>query len=207
MDITDITRQVKEQLLEHKESRPMLFVEFSDGKIVMHYFADFPFDTLPQQKVALFEWGRTFGREHRDLEITQICFFIEAWGVRRDRGEPCKSVRPSLDPDRFEMLSVHILDIFPPTDENPKPSLKKTGRVIEILRSATGEIDLLPWKEEARMSGSPIEGFLAGFYSVKLSKKVWKEVKNTAMAQASSILGRPSVATKTKPKKKARKKH
>ena len=206
MDITEITQQIKEQLLTDKEFRPQLYVEFGDGQLALLYFANFPFETLSEQRVGLFDWGQKFGQEHREKEIKQLCFFIEAWGVCPKPGEQRKDVRPSLDPDRFEMLSVQIIDVIPPKGEDAKPSLRQTGRIIEILRSSAGGIDLLPWKEETTMDNSPVEGFLAGFYSVKLSKKEWRDLKGAAVAAAVRLRGMSSVATKTKQKKKTRKK-
>lgn len=163
MDVQSILARAKEMLLEDGEHPPTLFVEYGQGGAFdILLFANFPFSTTLERKMALFSVGREQGIAHPGKRVVQACLVIEAWMSTAKTKEEIKH-SPSQDPNRQEVLMVLTLDA---TDS----SLPETIQRVEMVRDGSGKlVDLLQSREAIRSESVFLASFLAGYLSAFMS--------------------------------------
>lgn len=122
--------------------------------------SDLPSDTA-ERIPYMYQTGEQAVREHSIGVLRQVFFVCESWmGSKFSTDESGKKryVRPSLDPDRIEVLAITCFN--PSTEES-------TIGMHEIIRNSKGEIVELKKVEVGDGKGQDnlLPAFVAGYHS------------------------------------------
>ena len=160
MTIEAIAKEATLLLTQQGFHAPTILMDgvYEFGVIVLR---GFPSDSDEKTQV-MYQTGKRVFREHPIGILKQVFFVSEAWMGKRlsmdDSGKE-RYIRPSLDPDRIEVLTITCFN--PSTGES-------TIKVLEVIRNSQEEIVELKKVEVGDGKGQDylLPAFVAGYQNL-----------------------------------------
>jgi hypothetical protein len=173
MKIEDLFQEAKDRILKEGKHPPVMYIEWCEsGKqhLDIYPFASFGAETADKEHRQMFSFGSQFGKQHPGAEISQLSLIIEVWASELIPGEAPTWKRPAEDPQRHEYLTVQVVDLIDHGSKQ-KPDIEQSLHRAEILRPASGVVDLRPDNAPIVIVNLLLPAyFLAGFaYYAKLT--------------------------------------
>lgn len=172
MELDKIIQHAKDHILKHGNHLSEILVELEGEEVYILAVPDIVNEeTTYEKQKNFFTTGIMIGEKHRNKDICQVIFIVEAWMSQASEDGSRKYDQPSQDPNRKECLIINTLDIVPKEDGS---HIEQGMNMVEIIRDGAGNlIDLLQWKlpEQGKSHSPLLIAFLAGYSSTKLSKE------------------------------------
>lgn len=171
MDIQDVLRRARGQMLKRGGHAPLLLIEDARGRVVVSVLDRLPQTTLLKEKL-LFLSAMELALEH-DLDagqVRELVWVCEAWSSHFTREEELASAPPpSEDPRRKEGLLVRVLTV------TPERRLVQTFWWSEVIR-AGGTVDLLPPWQPDEVESPLLYAALAGVCAASLDERDLEDI-------------------------------
>jgi len=150
--VEDVLRQAKDFVLRHGYHPPVLWIQGTNGRKYI-LFEEFPNEY--EEKVALmYVAGKQLAQQSKMGPLNNVFLVMEAWMGKN------RTIRPSQDPERIEVLIISRLDVL--TQEQTVITLEYIRDVDGILREIKDMV--LPDGETAAKAESPLlPAFIAGY--------------------------------------------
>lgn len=158
INIDFIALMAKEHLLEHGTHVPTVIAIGTCGKGIGQL--DGALDSHEERVQAMRVLGKVFRREGSVGQLLKIYFVSEGWmSVAKKPGADL--MRPSLDPNRIEVLVVSELDL-----QNQKTNML----LFEMARDEKQKlVEIKPYEADVAKDGKTksylLEAFIRGYYS------------------------------------------
>ena len=163
-------QKVKDQIMQACELQPMVIM-YGEKQATLAVFGDFPGEHSDKLRV-MFEAGWEIGTNKATFGELKECYFMsEAWLSRVDKDEKEPYQRPSLDPQRVEVVLINQL-------KNGKTKIA----TLELKRDSSGKLTDLVEIPEMKQSGVEVESPLLDAFVVGYNKATPKPTRPMATA-------------------------
>jgi hypothetical protein len=146
----EILAAAKEAMLRDGECSPIVFARGTKGNVYMPLPE---VETLPERVAIMTQAGKQMGQAGKVGEIEQVIYVFQGWS------SPARTpyIRPSLDPNRTEVLVLSALDA------KTNAQTLEMYACIRDTKQAVTDLKRVPLPEDTPADSPLLPAFLAGY--------------------------------------------